>query len=313
MVPAKSWAVSESKESVQVRKSFSIMMSVGVGFMALQGCAGAEYAEESVDSNQSALAASCYANFGLNPTKAALAVAMATELGRWDPLNDLEQVRLANWDIRVRLKSTAVCIRNSCKQTKALLGQQDFTPDQNNFSASGLASDLWASFDRQRDLITNLTNNNRAALPPAHKLTLVGGPTNLGVGACGPHYIFQVDNTNGTALTSAQAGNMSNTLCYYGQNTAGQNCGDNSFVGFTKTQVNCPAGRVCVAIDPDDGDAGSGTTTTAGSAPTYTLNRLWDPNNTKLNTACTKTSGPLGKMQAKCTTSPTTCGYLYCM
>ena len=106
---------------------------------------------------------------------------------------------------------------------------------------------------------------------------------------------------------------MSNTLCYYGQNTAGTNCGDNSFVGFTKTQVNCPAGRVCVAIDPDDGDAGSGTTTTAGSAPTYTLNRLWDPSNTKLNTACTKTSGPVGTMQSKCAAAPNTCGYLYCM
>src|SRR5689334_7380398 len=149
------------------------MFAVGsVGLMTLQGCTGAEYTEESIDSSESALAASCYANFGLNPTKAALAVAMATELGRWDPLNDLEQVRLANMDIRVRLKSTAVCIKNSCKQTKAILGQQDFTPDQANFSASGLASDLWASFDRQRNLITDLTNNNKPALPPAHKLTL---------------------------------------------------------------------------------------------------------------------------------------------
>ncbi|HWA70814.1 MAG TPA: hypothetical protein VG937_00695 [Polyangiaceae bacterium] len=277
--------------------------------MTLQGCTGAEYTEESVDSSEGALAASCYASYGLNPSKAALAVAMATELGRWDPLNDLE---VYSWGL-VRLKSSAVCVKNSCKQTKAILGQQDFTPDQSRFSNTNFAADLVASFERQKNLIQDLTNNHRDQLPPAHKLKLVGGPTNLGVGACGPHFIFQVDNVNGTALTSAQAALMSNTLCYFGQNTAGTNCGDNSFVGFTKTQVNCPAGRVCVAIDPDDGDAGSGTTTTAGSAPTYTLNRLWDPSNTKLNTACTKTSGPVGAMQSKCSTAPNTCGYLYCM
>ena len=117
----------------------------------------------------------------------------------------------------------------------------------------------------------------------------------------------------GTALNSTQAGYMSNALCFYGQDTPGASCGANPFVGFTKTQTNCPAGRMCVAIDPDDGDAGSGTTTTAGSAPTYTLNRLWDPSNVKLNTACTKTSGPVGTMQSKCSTAPNTCGYLYCM
>ena len=291
-----------------IKHSFSILMSVGVGFMALQGCAGTEYTgdAEDVGAQESAVAASCYSSYGLHGTKAALAVAMATELGRWDPLNDLVWV-----NNKMTLKSGVTCIRNSCKQTKALLGQQDFTPDQQRFSSENYRNDLYAAMDRQRNLIADLTRNRPDQLPPAHKLTPVGSMTMTG--ACGPHFIFQVDNTNGTALTSAQAAKMSNTLCYFGQNTAGTNCGDNPFVGFTQTQVNCPAGRVCVAIDPDDGDAGSGTTTTAGSAPTYTLNRLWDPTNSKLNTACTKTSGPLGKMQSKCAATPNTCGYLYCM
>jgi len=297
------------KESL-VNKSLSIMFAVGaVGLITLQGCTGAEYTEESVDSSEGALAASCYSGYGLNPTKAALAVAMGVELGRWDPLNDLEKTSNG-----VRLKAGVTCLNNSgCKWTKAILGQQDFTSDQKAFSDTNFRNDLYAAFDRQANLIADLGRNHPTWLPPAHKLTLKGGPLNLGTGACGPHYIFQVDNLNGTALTSTQAANMSNTLCYYGQNTTGTNCGDNAFVGFTQTQVNCPSGRVCVAIDPDDGDAGSGTTTTAGSAPTYTLNRLWDPNNTKLNTACTKTSGPVGTMQSKCALQPTTCGYLYCM
>jgi len=290
-------------------KPFIALLSVGcVGFMALQGCAGAEYSgdAEDVGSEQSAVASSCYSNTGVHTTKAALAVAMATELGRWSPLTDLEWV-----NDRMVLKSGVSCVRNSCKQTKAILGQIDFTPDQSVFSAQGFRTDLFASIDRQKNLIADLTRNHPELLPPAHKLTPVGSMTLTG--ACGPHFIFQVDNPNGTALTSTQAGLMSNTLCFYGQNTSGTNCGSNNFIGFTKTQTNCPAGRVCVAIDPDDGDSGTGTTTSAGSAPTYTLNRLWDPPGLKLNSQCIKTSGPAGTMQSKCATNPSTCGYLYCM
>jgi hypothetical protein len=284
------------------------MMSVGFGVLALQGCAGSEYTGDAdeVGSEQSAVASSCFSNIGVHTTKAALAVAMATELGRWDPLNDLTRV-----SGKVALKSGVTCIRNSCKQTKAILGQMDFTPDQAVFSSEGFKNDLYASFDRQSNLIADLTRNHPAQLPPAHKLTPVGSMTLTG--ACGPHFIFQVDNANGTAMTSTQAGLMSNTLCFFGQNTAGTDCGNNLFVGFTKTQVNCPPGRVCVAIDPDDGDAGTSTTTQAGSAPTYTLNRLYDPPRAKLNTACIKTSGGAGTMQSKCAAYPNTCDYLYCM
>ena len=293
-----------------MKKSFSVMLGVGfVGFMALQGCTGAEYTgdAEDVGTQESALDAACTSRQGTNASKAALAVAMGIELGRWDALKDLEVV-----NGRTRLKASAVCLNNSgCARTKAILGQQDFTPDQNRFNNGSYQSDLSSSFDRQNNWINNLTANHSDRLPPAHKLKLVGTVTMTG--ACGPHYLFQVDNADGTAMTAAKAQYMSNTLCYFGQDAVGMSCGANKFVGFTQVQTGCPSGRVCVAIDPDDGDAGSGTTTTAGSAPTYLLNRLWDPANTKLNTACTKTSGSVGVMQSRCATYATTCGYLYCM
>jgi len=289
-------------------KLFSIMMSVGVGFLALQGCAGAEYTgdAEDVGVQEGALAATCVSRQGTNASKAALAVAMADELGRWEPLKDLQSV-----NGRVSLKSGVTCLKNACAKTKAILGQQDFTADQNRFNNTSYGSDLTASFDRQSTWIARLTQNYPDRLPPAHKLKMVGTMTLTG--ACGPHFLFQVDNADGTAMTAAKAAYMSNALCYYGQDAVGMSCGANPFVGFTQTQTGCPAGRVCVAIDPDDGDSGSGTTTTAGSAPTYTLNRLWDPTNVKLNSQCTKTSGPLGTMQSKCSTAPNTCGFLYCM
>jgi hypothetical protein len=285
---------------------------VGIGFVGLtvQGCTGAEYSAsaEDVAAQGSAVTAACWSNAGIFPTKAALAVAMGIELGKWDPLNQLE---VGNQQLV--LKAGVTCVKNSCKNTKAILGQSTFSPDQTQFNSGAYFGDLSNSLNRQWNLIDNLTKNHPTMLPPAHKLTLVGGPTSLGKSSCGPHYIFQVDHTNGTPLTAAEATNMSNELCFYGQDTGTTVCGSNPFVGFTKTQTNCPSGRVCVAIDPTDGDNGSVVTTTSGAAPTYPLNRLWDPANAALNSACIKTSGPAGKMQSRCTGYPSTCGYLYCM
>ena len=114
-------------------------------------------------------------------------------------------------------------------------------------------------------------------------------------------------------LSSWEATCMQNALCFYGQNTWRTGCGSNDFVGYTKTQNGCPWGRVCVDIDPDPNDNGTATTTTSGAGPIYPMNRVYDPSNALLNTACTTTTGKAGKLQSKCSTAPTTCGYLYCM
>jgi hypothetical protein len=281
----------------------------GVGFMVLQGCAGADYTGEAeeVGSTESALDSSCISRQGTNASKAALAVAMGIELGRWDSLKDLEVV-----NGRTQLKAGRTCLNGSnCARTKAVLGQQDFSPDQNRFNNGSYQSDLNSSFDRQRNWIDRLTQNYKDRLPPDHKLKLIGTMTMTG--ACGPHYLFQVDNADGSAMTAAKAQYMANTLCYFGQDVNGMSCGNNTFVGFTQVQTGCPAGRVCVAIDPADGDAGTSATNTAGTAPTYTLNRLYDPQRLKLNTACIKTAGGAATLQSKCATFPNTCDYLYCM
>jgi len=60
----------------------------------------------------------------------------------------------------------------------------------------------------------DLTRNNPSKLPPAHKLTLVGGPVNLGSGACGPHYVY-ADKLDGTALSTTEA----NALVMFGTAT----------------------------------------------------------------------------------------------
>jgi hypothetical protein len=218
----------------------------------------------------------------------------------------------------MQLSSSAVCIKNNCKNTKAILGQQDtrlnqdwpVAVSQNIFSANQFDSDLETSLNVQKTHTDDLARNNPSQLPVAHKLTKVAGPTNLGLGACGPHYVFQIDHTNGSALTSTEAANMKNALCLYGSSACNNN---NPYLAFTVTGQGCPSGRTCVAIDPTDGDNGSLTTTSTQTAVTYPFNRLYDPNNTKLNTSCITTTNLAGTMLSKCSTIPTSCGYLYCI
>jgi len=260
--------------------------------------------------------ATCGTNSGLNPTKASLAVAMATELGRWTPATDLA-ISGTKYTPTARVVLSAAglqaCANNgsTCKNTKAILGQQDASfMDQAVFSATNYIADLQNSFDRQTSLLTDLNRNNKAALPPAHKLTKVGGPTNLGNGSCGPHYIFQVDDaTTLQPLSTTQAANMVNTMCFYGAGS----CGSNTYIGFQVTQANgCPAGKTCIAIDPDDGGNSSTSTTTAGSAPTYPMNRVWDELNLLLGTPCITSAGVAYNLVSQCAAKPNTCGFLYC-
>ena len=104
---------------------------------------------------------------------------------------------------------------------------------------------------------------------------------------------------------------MVQELCYFNQG----NCGNNTYINMVTTA--CPSGvasgSMCIAIDPTDGDNGSTSTTTAGSAPSYPGNRVYDPANDLLGTACITSGGLLGTMTSKCSAYPSTCGYLYCI
>jgi hypothetical protein len=250
----------------------------------------------------------CTTNSGVNPTKAGLAVSMATELGRWKPESDL----YIGWDGKVALTSGGLSrCTNGCANTKAILAMQNdvFTQiiGQENFNATMFREELKASFGRQQSKLDDLNRNAPWNLPPAHKLTLVAGPTNLGNGSCGPHYIYKATDLNGVPLTSTQATNLQNALCFYGQGT----CGGNPYIAFI-SDAQCPSGQKCVAIDPTDTVNSTTNTTSAGTAPTYPYNKAYDPNGVLLNTACITTTAKLGKMLSKCSTLPSTCGWDFC-
>ena len=255
----------------------------------------------------------CQSNNGVNPTKAALAVAMGMELGRWKPNIDLMQTG----NNRVGLSPTGLArCKNGCPNTKGLLGQATATAEMMSyvFDPANYGSELVSGFGRQASNYQNIVLNYPSQIPPEHKLTYVAGPVNIGVGACGPHYLFQVDNPDGTAMTTKQAANMANWLCFYGMNgTNGYGCGSNPYIGFFQTSNGCPSGRTCIAIDPTDGDNGTTSSTSSGSAVTYPMNRVYDPYGTLLGTFCITTTQLYGVLTSECAAYPFTCGFEYCI
>ncbi|HEX7451529.1 MAG TPA: hypothetical protein VF294_04560, partial [Polyangiaceae bacterium] len=131
-------------------KFISLVVVGFAGLMSVQGCAASVSSEEAETMSTHDALQYCYSNNGLMPSKAALAVAMARELGRWDTAHDLA----APYNAPVQLSSTANCVNNGCKNTIALLGLQDDRitqqnlVDQNVFNPSVYRNDLFAAMDR---------------------------------------------------------------------------------------------------------------------------------------------------------------------
>jgi len=276
-------------------KAFTLLAATVV--LSSACAAGVESESESTAYLSEASFRACNSSSGILPTKASLAVAMARELGRWDALTDL--VRLDNNGHNTVALSAAGLQRcaargNACDNTKAILALQDRAVtqviDQHTFNPTTFREDLVASFARQKDRIQDL-QNSPSQLPAPHELTDVGGPTDLGVGACGPHWVFAPTTPAGG--TYPRPANLVNALYFFGEPS-------NPYLGFMVTEGN-------VAIDPIDGDNSTPVVST-GSCPTYELDRVYNSDNSLLGRCCVTVSGSNGALQAV----PRATGYLGC-
>lgn len=263
-------------------RQFTGLATLGVA-VALTGCTYETGDEGTPAVMDQQVTLTCSSNNGIHPTKAALAVAMANEVGRWDPVADLT----VTWDRKVALSSTGESrCRNGCPNTKAILGLQDVSTtlviDQSVFNPTALREDLIASFDRQRSHTQSLTLNSPSLLPEDHVLVKVGGPLSLGTGACGPHYLYKPFKPDGSPLK--YPANLANALVFFGIYSG------NNYLAFTTYNGD-------VAIDPTDGDNAT-PVTTSGSCPTYENDRVYNPSGSLLNTCCVSVNGGSGLMQA---------------
>jgi len=254
---------------------------------------------ESVEGLSDMISADCNNNSGIAPTLASLGVATAMELKRWDPLTDFTRATVNGlYQLTLSSAGNARCsaMGSSCQNIKGLLGLQDPSTsqviNQNRFNPNSYNQELLNAFDRQMQRTASLQKNTPAQLAAPHKLTKVGGPTNLGIGACGPHWVFKP--TTPTGGTYPNPLYLKNNLYFINQNT-------NPFVSFVVTS------EANVGIDPIDGD-NSTPTTTSGSCPTYELDRVYNPTNTLLNKCCVTVSAKNGALVAL----PRAAGYLGC-
>jgi hypothetical protein len=274
------------------------LVSLGAA-LVLIGCTLETADEASTAESSQDWASSCSFSWGLNPTKAALAVAMATELGRLDPLADLAWDGNYNSQVALSWTGSARC-SNGCANTKAILGLQSDevtqTIDQNVFSPTNFRMDLMASFQRQKDWNANLARNSPWMLPEAHAMVRTDGPLSLGTGSCGPHYLYRATKPDGSALKSAS--NLQNNLVFFGLLSG------NGYLAFTTLNNNTNAN---VALDPTDGD-NAVPVTTSGSCPTYENDRVYDKDYSLLGKCCITVLGHKSTLQ-KITRAP---GYLGC-
>lgn len=238
-------------------KNVFALALIGLGVVASTGCA-AEQPTEAIGTTEAYLtSSSCFSNYGVNPMKAALAVAMSDEMGRIDALKDLK------WDgstwSRVGIAQDGLdrcAARNlaGCPETQAILDLQKDDVNrylsQQEFNATNFREDLRSSFERQRNHESDLTRNNPSRLPQEHSLTRIGTFSNAG--ACGIHYDF--------AAAGNKIENIKERLVFFGGN-------DNPFLAFQSTTTT-------VAIDPTgtmNGDTTGSTSTLLAVCTSTTL------------------------------------------
>lgn len=191
----------------------------------------------------------CDTMSGINPVKAALAVAMAQELGSIEPLRFFAwQGGHPQWDNYSKLtlsgEANNICNQNGgCPNLASVLGLQG--PDVNRYidqsvlNVTSLRFDLFYSFQRQWEHTMTLVRNAPYRLPEPHQVRLIG---TVDRGACGLHYEFEARKP-GTSIPLNNPQNLAANLVFFGGE-------GNSFLAFYATDGE-------IGIDPTAGLNGS--------------------------------------------------------
>ncbi len=273
-------------------KWMTIMASVGAA-VALSGCAADELSFSTTEQ-----AVTCETMAGVYPVKAALAVAMAKEMGEIDAVKNLT---VSDGKVVISATGQALCnARGGCHNTEGLLAMQDDSLrnyiDQAVFNPTSYRQDLIASFDRQRNSDYNLRLNDPAKVPEAESLVLTG--TVMNNGACGTHYEFDAFKAGcgtGSSCYLTKPANEVYRLVFFGIQPDGTS--GNPFIAFYSSDAG-------IAIDPTS-TLNGGTGTTSGSCETgYTK---YDPTWASRGSCCYY-NGYYGSWQP----APWSYYYMYC-
>ena len=195
----------------------------------------------------------CANGDGVNSAMAALAVAAAKELGRWNPTVDFAPGTAAPWYTTLTATGKARCSDGKCWQTQAILDLQKAPPNAVKFgsivlNANNLVSTLTARWNEQKNCELRGGTGDTNCTAEQHKLAFKSSAP----GACDTVFTFNATNTSGGALVNANQ--LKNKLMFVGYPS-------NPYLSFTSTGTT-------VSIDPTyglnpDGTTSSGTCSAA--------------------------------------------------
>jgi hypothetical protein len=205
------------------------------------------------------LPSSCHDITGTDPVLAALAVATATELRRWQPTKDFT----ISWTGQLTLTATgkARCADGKCFNTQALLDLQKDAASKAELRPGVRANPLFIrtaltfAYARQTTCFSLLGLPMIGCGVPEHQFKLVGTDR----GTCDTNYWFQVQSPSGVPLSVADMQALQKGLVWVNAET-------NKYISF---QVNG---------------------NTVGIDPTYGLNTTTAVSSGACSAACTKIS-----------------------
>ena len=197
----------------------------------------------------------CANGDGVNSAMAALAVAAAKELGRWNPTVDFAPGTGAPWHTTLTATGKNLCADKKCWNTQAILDLQKAPPNSVKFgnivlNSNNLISTLTARWNEQKNCELRGGTGDTNCTAEAHKLTF----TKAAPGACDTIFTFDAKNTTGGTLKNPAQ--LKNKLMFVGYPS-------NPYLAFSSTGTT-------VSVDPTYGLNPDGSTSTGSSTAACT-------------------------------------------
>src|SRR5262245_16757861 len=145
----------------------------------------------------------CANGDGVNSAMAALAVAAAKELGRWNPTTDFAPGTGAPWHTTLTSTGKARCADKKCWQTQAILDLQKAPPNSVKFgnvvlNSNNLISTLTARWNEQKNCELRGGTGDTNCTAEQHQLTFKSSAP----GACDTVFTFDAKSTTGGTLVN---------------------------------------------------------------------------------------------------------------
>jgi hypothetical protein len=226
-------------EIYRMKKFAPLIIAAAVTSFA--GCAMESSDVASNEQSEEQAAVACSNADGTNGMIAALAVALATDMHRWNVLTDLFEFRGFNNQLMLGITAAgkAACGGTNCPTVANILAFQDSRLDQKaviagtKLSSWALASRLTAGWDKQKAC----QQPNGWCLFQGHQFAAA---SSINAGNCNTSALFSfpASKAGGGALTAAQIAALNNALVFTTAN------GTDPFVQFTSNTTSVSVGDV---------------------------------------------------------------------